>query len=107
MGGGYDYVQLRTSRPLAGLRLSFVRIREGARAARGPRTVSLPMPTAQGGTLNVIPRAAWGASRCKPRATAGYGRVDFALVHHATTINSYRASQSAAIVLGSASSTAT
>ena len=98
--GGYDYVQLRTSRPLAGLRLSFVRIREGASAARAPRTVSLPMPTAQGGTLNVIPRAAWGASRCKPRATAGYGRVDFALVHHTTTINSYRASQSAAVVLG-------
>jgi hypothetical protein len=98
--GGYDSLQLRASRPLAGLRLSFVTIREGSHASRALRTVPVPMPTPAGGTINVIPRAAWGASRCRPRVTAGYGQVDFALVHHTTTINSYRASQSAAIVLG-------
>jgi hypothetical protein len=98
--GGYDYVQLRTSRALAGLRLSFVRIREDARAAAAPRTVSVQMPPPAGGQLQIVPRAAWGAARCKPRVTAGYGQVDFALVHHTTTLNSYTRAQSAAIVLG-------
>jgi hypothetical protein len=98
--GGYDVVQLRASRPLAGLRLSFVRIDRGASASRAPRTISVPMPPPAGGTLDIVPRSAWGAARCKPRVTAGYGQVDFALVHHTTTLNSYSPSQSASIVLG-------
>ena len=96
--GGYDYVQLRTSRPLRGLHLHFVRIAREARAAKTLRTVQVPAP--QGGTLDVVPRSAWGASRCKPRATAGYGQVDFGIVHHTTTLNGYRRSDSPAIVLG-------
>jgi hypothetical protein len=90
--GGYDYVQLRTSGRLSGLRLQFVRVQRLAHAAR---TVQVP-----GTTLNIVPRAAWGASRCKPRTTAGYGRVDFGIVHHTTTLNGYRRSDSPAIVLG-------
>jgi hypothetical protein len=93
--GGYDYVQLRTKGSLRGLRLHFVRIQRLAHAAR---TVQVPAPG--GGTLNVVPRSAWGASRCKPRVTAGYGRVDFGIVHHTTTLNGYRISDSPAIVLG-------
>ena len=98
--GGYDWVQLRSSRPLPGLRLSFMRIREGARAAAAPRTISVQMPPPAGGTLQIVPRSAWGAARCKPRVTSGYGQVDFALVHHTTSLNSYTPAQSAAIVLG-------
>jgi N-acetylmuramoyl-L-alanine amidase len=94
--GGYDYVQLRTSGRLSRLRLHFVRIQRMAHAAA--RTVPVPGPG--GSTLNMVPRSAWGASRCKPRATAGYGRVDFGIVHHTTTLNGYRRSDSPAIVLG-------
>jgi hypothetical protein len=87
--GGYDYVQLRGRLPS---RLHFIRIQRLARAAR---TVQVP-----GTTLQVVPRSAWGAARCKPRVTAGYGRVDFGIVHHTTTLNGYRRSDSPAIVLG-------
>ena len=93
--GGYDYVELRTRGSLRGLRLHFVRIQRMAHAAR---KVQVPAPG--GTTLDVVPRSAWGASRCKPRHTAGYGRVDFGIVHHTTTLNGYRRSDSPAIVLG-------
>jgi hypothetical protein len=96
--GGYDYVQLRKSGSLPGLRLHFVRVQRMARAARALRTVQVSTPG--GGTLNVVPRSAWGASRCKPRAVPHYGRVDFGIVHHTTTLNGYRPTDSPAIVLG-------
>jgi hypothetical protein len=96
--GGYDYVQLRTSRPLPGLHLHFVRIARDAHAGRAPRAVQVPAPL--GTTLQVVPRSEWGAARCKPRVTAGYGRVDFGIVHHTTTLNGYRRTDSPAIVLG-------
>jgi hypothetical protein len=98
--GGYDWVQLRSSRPLPSLHLSFVRFDHDALAAAAPRTITVQMPPPAGGQLQIVPRAAWGAARCKPRVTAGYGEVDFALVHHTTTLNSYSRAQSAAIVLG-------
>jgi hypothetical protein len=90
--GGYDYVELRGHLPR---RLHFIRIQRVARAAR-----TVPVPAPGGSTLNVVPRSAWGASRCKPRVTAGYSRVDFGIVHHTTTLNGYRPSDSPAIVLG-------
>jgi len=95
--GGMDLVQLRSSRPLRGLRLHFVNAHVPAvRAARARRQV--PLPT--GGTLNILPRAAWGASRCRPRRAAGYGRVQLAFVHHTESLNGYRRSDSPSIVLG-------
>jgi hypothetical protein len=65
-------------------------------AAAHKTQVNLPT----GGTLSIVPRAAWGASRCKPRVTAGYGRVDMAFVHHTLSLNGYRRSDSPSIVLG-------
>jgi N-acetylmuramoyl-L-alanine amidase-like protein len=95
--GGMDLVQLRSSRPLRGLRLHFVNARVPAvRAARAQRQV--PLPT--GGTLDILPRSAWGASRCRPRKAAGYGRVQLAFVHHTESLNGYRRSDSPSIVLG-------
>jgi N-acetylmuramoyl-L-alanine amidase-like protein len=95
--GGMDLVQLRSSRPLRGLRLDFVNARVPAgRAARVRRQV--PLPT--GGTLSVLPRSAWGANRCRPRKAAGYGHVQLAFVHHTESLNGYRPSDSPSIVLG-------
>ena len=96
--GTRDFVQLRGTRPLAGLRLDFVDAHApGARsAAARARQVQLP----QGGQLPIVPRAAWGAARCKPRKTAGYGRVDVAFVHHTLSINGYSRAQARSVVLG-------
>ncbi len=95
--GGMDLVQLRSSRPLRGLRLDFVNARvPAAGAARARR--QLPLPA--GGTLSIFPRAAWGAGRCRPRRAAGYGHVQLAFVHHTESLNGYRRSDSPSIVLG-------
>ncbi|HEY1594051.1 MAG TPA: N-acetylmuramoyl-L-alanine amidase [Thermoleophilaceae bacterium] len=95
--GGDDLVQVRSSRPLGGLHLSFVDAHvPGAVAAAHKAQVTLP----SGGQLPITPRAAWGASRCKPRRTAGYGRVDLAIVHHTESLNGYSRAESPSVVLG-------
>jgi hypothetical protein len=95
--GGDDLVQLRSKDPLSGLHLSFVNAHvPGAVAAAHKSQVTLPT----GGQLSITPRAAWGASRCKPRKTAGYGTVDLAFVHHTDTLSAYSRSQSPSVVLG-------
>jgi hypothetical protein len=95
--GGDDFVQLRGTQPLRGLHLSFVNAHvAGVMAAA--HASQLPLPS--GGQLAVTPRAGWGASRCKPRKTAGYGTADLAFVHHTDTLNGYSRAQSASVVLG-------
>jgi hypothetical protein len=96
--GGDDVVQVRSSGRLSGLRLRYVNARVPAATAAAAHKTQVTLPT--GGTLPIIPRAAWGANRCKPRDTAGYGRVDMAFVHHTLSLNGYRRSDSASIVLG-------
>ena len=96
--GGDDFVQLRGTRPLTGLRLSFVNAHVPSATTASVRKSQVTLPT--GGQLAITPRAAWGASRCKPRKTPGYGTVDLAFVHHTDSLNGYRRSQSASVVLG-------
>jgi hypothetical protein len=91
-------VQLRGSRPLSGLHLSFVNAHVPAATSAAVRKSQLQLPT--GGQLAITPRAGWGASRCKPRRTAGYGTVDLAFVHHTDTLSGYRRSESPSVVLG-------
>jgi hypothetical protein len=95
--GGDDFVQLRSAAPLRRLRLSFVNAHVPA-AFSAARKAQVPLPS--GGQLAITPRAAWGAGRCKPRKTAGYGRVDMAFVHHTESLNGYTRSDSPSIVLG-------
>jgi N-acetylmuramoyl-L-alanine amidase len=94
--GGDDLVQLRSSSPLPGLRLEFVNA--SVPRARAARVQRVQLPTGPG--LSIEPRAAWGASRCRPRRFTGYGRVDLAFVHHTETLGSYSRSRSASVVLG-------
>src|SRR4051812_38801729 len=96
--GGDDYVQLRGTRPMRGLHLSFVNAHVPTTVTAAVRKSQVPLPT--GGQLAIEPRAAWGASRCKPRKTAGYGSVDLAFIHHTDSLNGYSRSQSASVVLG-------
>jgi len=96
--GGDDYVQLRGTRPLSGLHLSFVNAHVPSATAARVRKSQVTLPS--GAQLAITPRAGWGASRCKPRKTAGYGTVDLAFVHHTDSINGYSRSESASVVLG-------
>jgi hypothetical protein len=108
--GGSDGVQLRLSRPVSGLRLRLInttgtataaaRARTAVRAARAGAPGTMPLPATKAGEPAIIPRAAWGASRCKPRTTPGIGNVQMAFVHHTVSLNSYSRAQSAAVVLG-------
>jgi hypothetical protein len=109
--GGADRVQLRVSRPVAGLRLRMVNTTGSASAAdraktraqvarRGAfgRVTAAATPSA--GMPQIVPRADWGASRCQPRTTPGYGNVRVAYVHHTETLNGYSRSRAASVVLG-------
>ena len=56
--------------------------------------------TPSAGMPPIVPRSAWGASRCKPRVTPAYGVERVAYVHHTVSLNSYSASRAASVVLG-------
>ncbi|MBA2517220.1 MAG: N-acetylmuramoyl-L-alanine amidase [Solirubrobacterales bacterium] len=71
--------------------------RRAAAVARGAQTLA---PAGAPQPPRVITRAEWGAAAVPPRATAGYGGVQLAFVHHTVTANEYTPQDSAAIVLG-------
>ena len=115
--GGADAYQLRAdARPLA-LRARFVNATGSAtasdrlntsvrRASHGVLAALAGSPaqaqvTAPGSRAapQVIPREAWGADQCPPRAPPAYGDVQLGLVHHTVNANTYSPQQSAAMVL--------
>ncbi len=109
--GGADRVQIRAARPLPGLRLRLVnttgsaspadRAKTRARVARRGAFGSVTAAAApSAGIPPIIPRAAWGASRCRPRVTPAYGSVRVAYVHHTDSLNGYSRSRAASVVLG-------
>jgi N-acetylmuramoyl-L-alanine amidase len=55
---------------------------------------------AQGTPPAIVPRAAWGADACPPRAEPSYGEVKLAFIHHTVSANEYGPEDSAAMVLG-------
>jgi hypothetical protein len=108
--GGSDRVQLRASGRVRALRLLLINTTGSATARARARTAkrvqqsgqpgTLPLPDTHAKVPSIVPRAAWGASRCKPRDTPSYGRVQMGFVHHTVSLNGYSRSQSAAVVLG-------
>ena len=108
--GGANRVQLRLSHPVAGLRLRLINTTGSATAAARARTrgevarrgafgaAKIPAPSA--GMPPIVPRADWGASRCRPRVTPAYGTVKVAYVHHTLSLNGYSRSRAASVVLG-------
>jgi N-acetylmuramoyl-L-alanine amidase len=113
--GQADWVQYRLSRRLPGLRLHFVnttgtatagdRARTAVRraASRGlmavARLAGVPAAGAQGSQPPIVPRAAWGAADCPPRAAPEYGEVRAAFVHHTVSLNDYTREEAPAAVL--------
>lgn len=109
--GGADRVQLRLARPVRGLRVRLVNTTGSATAAdraktraqvarRGAFGVVPKAPVTNAAAPRIVPRADWGASRCKPRVTPAYGTVKVAYVHHTESINGYSRARAASLVLG-------
>lgn len=97
--GTCDEIQLRTGRrPSSDLKLQFVHVPAGARAAGARVAASRPVKVS-GSQPSIISRASWGAASVPPRAKPSFGQVTMAFVHHTEGINDYSASQSASIVL--------
>ena len=113
--GGAEAYQLRIDGRPRGLRARFVNATGSAtagdrlttavrRAAHGVLAALAGTPErahAQGGggAPAIIPRAAWGADQCAPRAAPAYGEVQLGYVHHTVNANTYAPQDSAAIVL--------
>jgi hypothetical protein len=111
--GGADAYELRLSRRPRGLEAHFVnatgtatpaaRLTTGlSRAVHGAlAALAGTAARAQGapGTPPIIPREAWGADQCPPRAAPAYGTVKLGVVHHTVDANDYGPQDSAAIVL--------
>ena len=97
--GGADELQLRSRRPLKGLRLKFVSVpaATGGQHARGAQAQAFqPM---SGAAPTIISREDWGAAQAPPRAAPVYGAVNLAFVHHTVDANGYAAADSPRIVL--------
>jgi hypothetical protein len=109
--GGADAYQLRVDERPEDLRAQFVNAtgsgttaqRAGTalrRAVNSAVITALGTPAhAQGGGPNVVAREAWGAEQCAPTTQPSYGSVEFGMVHHTVSANSYGPEDSAAIVL--------
>ncbi len=84
-------VQYRLSRPVAGLRLHFVRVRGVKRAA--------PALRAAQAQPDIVRRSEWGARACPPRSAPAYGEVKAVHVHHTVSLNDYGPEDGPAMVL--------
>ncbi len=115
--GGADAYQLRMDARPRSVRARFVNATGSATAADRVRTTlrrgahallaalagdsaraQVPAPGSRAAP-QIIPRAAWGADQCRPRAAPVLGDVQLGLVHHTVSANGYAPSQSAAMVL--------
>jgi hypothetical protein len=113
--GGADAYQLRMDGRPHALRARFVnatgsatkadRLRTALRRAAHSALAAVAGPQARAqapagrGAPAIVPREAWGADQCPPRAPAEYGAVQLGVVHHTVTANTYAPQDSAAIVL--------
>ena len=104
--GAADELQLRLRGNPRHLRARFVRALPTATVARrvGERLRRRARASARrqvsGPSVRVITRSEWGGDSVPPRASADYGSVELAFVHHTVTTNSYGPEDSAGIVLG-------
>ena len=93
--GSADYVQLRSSHAVTGLRLHFV----AARPAPPPAHAAQAMPMAQPilaagpGQPEIIARSAWAQGHAPPNHVPVYGTVKLAFIHHSDGTNGYSAGE--------------
>jgi N-acetylmuramoyl-L-alanine amidase len=102
--GPADYVQLRSSRPLDGVRLHFVSARAVPAAAQGAHAaqafpLAQPVLDTGPGQPPIIARSAWAQGHAPPSHVPLYGTVKLAFVHHSVTPNGYSAGEVPSILL--------
>jgi hypothetical protein len=101
--GSADYVELRSSRPLQGVRLHFVNIdvasAMNANDASSP-PLAQPVLEAGPGQPPIIARSAWAGRRSRPAVVPGYGEVMMAFVHHTDSLNDYSSAEVPSIIQG-------
>ena len=98
--GPGDYVELRSSRPLQGVRLHFVNVPWRAAATAAAPPLAQPVLDAGPGQPAIIARSAWAGSHAPPAVVPGYGEVMMAFVHHTDSLNDYSAGEVASIIEG-------
>jgi hypothetical protein len=100
--GPADYVQLRSSGPVQGVRLHFVAATPAAQAGSAPAgsahaaqalPLAQPVLDAGPGQPPIIARAAWAQGHAPPSHVPLYGTVRLAFVHHSETPNGYSAAE--------------
>lgn len=95
--GPAEYVELRSSRPLRGVRLHFVAPEPAAtfsgRAAAASPSRAQPILHAGPGQPPIIARQVWAQGKAPPAVNPGYGTVKLAFVHHTDNPNGYSADQ--------------
>ncbi len=97
--GPADYVQLRASRPLTGVRLHFVAdSRLGAAHDAAAPPLATPVLDAGPGQPPIIARTGWAQNKA-PHAPPLYGNVKLAFVHHTVNPNGYTADEVPAMLL--------
>jgi hypothetical protein len=102
--GPADYVQVRSSRPLTGVRLHFVSApaepaaSQDAHVAQSP-PLAQPVLAAGPGQPPIIARSAWAQGHAPPSHIPLYGTVKLAFVHHSVTPNGYSAGEVPSILL--------
>jgi N-acetylmuramoyl-L-alanine amidase len=102
--GPADYVRLRSSHSLTGVRLHFVSARgvgaspQSAHAAQVP-PLAQPVLDAGPGQPPIIARSAWAQGQAPPSHGPFYGTVKLAFVHHSVTPNGYSAGEVPSILL--------
>jgi N-acetylmuramoyl-L-alanine amidase len=97
--GAADRLQVRSDRPVDGLRAHFVSLNQPlARAAQG-LALAAPILNAGPGQPPIIARHGWGAGQARPVHAPTYGTVDLAFVHHTVNPNGYSAAQVPALLL--------
>ncbi len=88
--GPADLVQLRSDRPLRGVRVHFVSadlVPTAVVASAFP--LAGPVLDAGGGQPPIIAREAWAHHHAPPAVRPGYGTVNLAFVHHTENLNGY------------------
>ena len=93
-----DRLQVRSDRPVDGLRAHFVSLGAPlARAASG--ALATPILNAGPGQPPIIARQGWAGGQARPVHAPTFGTVDLAFVHHTVNPNGYSAAQVPALLL--------
>ncbi len=89
-----DWVQVRCSEPVRGLRVHFVSTTADlARSTSAAFPLARPVLDAGPGQPPIIARAAWAQGVAKPKVVPVYGTVKLMFVHHTVNPNGYGAGE--------------